>query len=118
MIGLGHIENAHATPPHLDVFSDLGAMGRCRALCALCVWASGLVAACLDLALAGIVLAPPGLHFESFVWFWGEPGSPAAPHSQKFEKRQKMKRLGTSIGSLLGHIFGPLPLKVEPASVL
>ena len=25
--------SVHATPPHLDVFGDLGAMGRCKVFC-------------------------------------------------------------------------------------
>ena len=67
---------------------------------------------------AGTVLVPPGLLFEVFLSLWGEPGAPGATHNEKLEKIKKMKRLGSSIGSLLGHILRPLPLKVEPASVL
>ena len=66
----------------------------------------------------GWILCPPGLHFESFVSLWGEPEAPGARHCEKFEKVRKLKRLGSSIGSLLGHILRPLPPKVEPASVL
>ena len=66
----------------------------------------------------GWILCPPGLHFESFVSLWGEPEAPGARHCEKFEKVQKMKRLGSSIGSLLGHILRPLPPKIEPTSVL
>ena len=67
---------------------------------------------------AGTVLVPPGLLFEVFLSLWGEPGAPGATHNEKLEKIRKMKRLGSSIGSLLGHILRPLPPKVEPASVL
>ena len=70
------------------------------------------------LAPAGIVFVPPELHFESFVSLWGEPAAPGARHCDFFEKPRKMKRLGSSIGSLLGHILRPLPFKVEPTSVL
>ena len=66
------------------------------------------------LAPAGTVFVSPGLHFESFV----KPGGPEARHSEKFEKVKKMKRLGTSIGSLLEHILRPLPPEVESVSVL
>ena len=66
----------------------------------------------------GWILCPPGLHFESFVSLWGEPEAPGALHCEKFQKIQKMKRLGSSIGSLLGHILRPLPPKIEPTSVL
>ena len=66
----------------------------------------------------GWILCPPGLHFESFVSLWGEPEVPGARHCEKFEKVRKMKRLGSSIGSLLGHILRPLPPKIEPTSVL
>ena len=58
------------------------------------------------------------LHFESFVAPWGEPGPPEAPQRQKSKNTQKMKRLGSSIGSLLGHILRALRPKVEPSSVL
>ena len=64
------------------------------------------------------ILASPGLHFESFVSLWGEPEVSGARHCEKFEKVRKMKRLGSSIGSLLGHILRPLPPKIEPTSVL
>ena len=67
---------------------------------------------------AGTIFATPGLHFESFVSLWGEPEAPGARHCEKFEKVRKMKRLGSSIGSLLGHILRPLPPKIEPTSVL
>ena len=77
------------------------------------------------LALAGTVFAPPGwilcppgLHFESFVSLWGEPEVPGARHCENFEKIRKMKRLGSSLGSLLGLILRPLPPKIEPTSVL
>ena len=120
-----HIENACATPPHLDVFCDLGAMGRCRVLCPLCFWASELVAALLDLGSCrgcfcppGWTLCPLGLHFESFESLWCEPEAPGARHREKFEKISKMKRLGSLIGSFLGHILSPLPPKIEPTSVL
>ena len=100
-------------------------MGRCKVLCALCVWVSGLVAAWLDFGsfrdrfcVPGVDLCPPGLHFESFVSLWGEPAAPGARHCDFFEKLRKMKRLGSSIGSLLGHILRPLPPKIEPTSVL
>ena len=107
-------------------------MGRCKVLYALCLWVSGLVAAWLDfgscrdrfcppewiVAPAGIVFAFLGLHFECFVSLWGEPETPGTRRSEKFEKVRKMERLGTSIGSLLGHILRPLPPKVDPASVL
>ena len=66
----------------------------------------------------GWILCPLGLHFESFVSLWGEPGAPGARHRKKFEKIRKMKRLCSSIGSLLGHILRPLPPKIEPTSVL
>ena len=78
-----------------------------------------------NLALAGSIFVPPGwilaapgLHFESFVSLGGEPEAPGARQSEKFEKVRKLKRLGSSIGSLFGHVLTPLPLKVEPASVL
>ena len=67
---------------------------------------------------AGTVLAPPGLHFEVFLSLWGETEAPAATHNEKLEKIRKNKRLGSSIGSLLGHILRPLPPKIEPTSVL
>ena len=67
---------------------------------------------------AGTVLVSPGLHFEVFVSLWGEPWAPGARHCEKLEKVRKMKRLGSSIGSLLGHILRPLPPKIEPMSVL
>ena len=77
------------------------------------------------LAPAGAVFVPPmwilcplGLHFESFVSLWGEPEAPGARHRKKFEKVRKIKRLGSSIGSFLGHILRPLPPKIEPTSVL
>ena len=66
----------------------------------------------------GWILCPLGLHFESFVSLWGEPEAPGARHCEKFEKVRKMKRLGSSIGSLLGHILRPLCPKIEPTSVL
>ncbi len=66
----------------------------------------------------GWILCPSGLHFESLVSLWGEPGAPGARHCERFEKIRKMKRLGSSIGSLLGHILRPLPPKIEPTSVL
>ena len=66
----------------------------------------------------GWILCPPGLHFESFVSLWGEPWAPGARHCEKLEKVRKMKRLGSSIGSLLGHILRPLPPKIDPTSVL
>ena len=76
-------------------------------------------------ALAGAVFVPPGwilcrlgLHFESFVSLWCEPEAPGARHRKKIEKIQKMRRLGSSIGSLLGHLLSPLPPKIEPTSVL
>ena len=100
-------------------------MGRCKVLCALCVWVSGLVASWLDFGSwrerfcpPGWILAAPGLHFESFVSLRGEPEAPGARHCEKFEKIRKMKGLGSSIGSLLGHILRPLPPKIEPTSVL
>ena len=106
-------------------FCDLGAMGRCRVLCPLCFWASELVAALLDLGSSGAVFVPPGwilcplgLHFESFESLWCEPEAPGARHREKFEKISKMKRLGSLIGSFLGHILSPLPPKIEPTSVL
>ena len=48
----------------------------------------------------------------------GEPEVPGACQSEHFEKVLKLKRLGSSIGSLFGHILIPLPSKVEPASDL
>ena len=66
----------------------------------------------------GWILCPPGLHFESFVSLWGEPEAPGAVHYETFKKILKMKRLGNSIGSLLGHILRPLPPKVQPANVV
>ena len=66
----------------------------------------------------GWILAARGLHFEAFVSLRGEPEAPAARQSEKFEKVRKLKRLGSSTGSLFGHILTPLPPKVEPASVL
>ena len=66
----------------------------------------------------GWVLAFPGLHFESFVSLWGEPEAPGARHGETNGKVQKMKRLGSPIGSLVGHILRPLPPKVQPASFL
>ena len=71
-----------------------------------------------SLAPLGAILATLGLHFDVFLALWSEPGPPAAPHSQKLEQVAKMQRLGSPIGSLLGHIFGPFPPKVEPATVL
>ena len=66
----------------------------------------------------GWILCPPGPHFESFVSLWGEPGGPGA-HSLQFSKKiRNMKRLGSSFGSLLGHILRPLPPKIEPIRVL
>ena len=53
----------------------------------------------------GWILCTPGLHFESFVSLWGEPEAPGAHPLQFFEKVRKVKRLGSSIGSLLAHIF-------------
>ena len=100
-------------------------MGRCRVLCTLCFWASELVAAWLDFGSCRGRFCPPevdfvspGLHFESFVSLWGEPEAPGGRHCEKFEKVQKMKRLGISIGSLLGHILRPLPPQIEPTSDL
>ena len=46
----------------------------------------------------------------------GELEAPGARQNEKFEKVRKSKRLGSSIGSLFGHILTPLPPKVEPAS--
>ena len=66
----------------------------------------------------GWILCPPGLHFESFVSLWGEPEAPGARQSEKFKKVQKLKRLGSSIGSLLGNILRPLPPTIEPTIVL
>ena len=66
----------------------------------------------------GWILCPPGIHFESFVSLWGEPVAPGARHCEKFEKIRKMKRLGSSIGSFLGHILRPLPPEIERTSVL
>ena len=66
----------------------------------------------------GWILCPLGLHFESFVPLWCEPEAPGARHRKKFEKIRKMRRLGSSIGSLLGHLLSPLPPKIEPTSVL
>ena len=90
--------------------------GDARFFASLCVWVSGLVAAWLDFGsfrdrfcVPGVDLCPPGLHFESFVSLWGEPVAPGARHCEKFEKVRTMKRLGSSIGSLLGHILTPLP---------
>ena len=77
-----------------------------------------LASAGADFVPPGWILCPPGLHFESFVSLWGEPEAPGALRNEKFKKIRKMKRLGNSIGSLLGHILGPLPPKIEPASVL
>ena len=100
-------------------------MGRCNVLCALCVWVSGLVAAWLvfeswkeRFCPPGWILVAPGLHFESFVSLGGEPEAPEARQSEKFEKVRKLKRLGSSTGSLFGHILTPLPPEIEPASVL
>ena len=96
----------------------LGAMGRCRVR-AICVWVSALVAAWwLVLAPAGTVLVSPGLHFESFVSLWGEPAAPGDRHGEQLKKVRKTKRLGSLIGSLLGHVLRSLPPKVEPACVL
>ena len=64
------------------------------------------------------ILWPPGLHFESFVSLWGEPEAPGAEHYETFKNVRKTNRLGSSIGSLLGHILRPLPPKIEWASVL
>ena len=66
----------------------------------------------------GWILCHPGLHFESFVSLWGEPEAPGAVRYETFKKVRKTNRLGSSIGSLLGHILRPLPPKIEPASVL
>ena len=94
-----YIKNAHAIPPHLDVFRELGAMGRCKDLCALCVWVSG----CVGWLLLGWILAPaddffvtpgwfwasPGLDFEFFVSLWGDPEAPGARHHETNAKVRK-----------------------------
>ena len=100
-------------------------MGRCRVLW---LFASGCLSWLLlgwILALAGAVfvspgwiLCPPGLHFESFVSLWGEPEAPGALHCEKNKKVRKIKRLGSLIGSLSGHVLRLLPPKIEPTSVL
>ena len=124
-----HIENARATPPHLDAFLRSGCYGEMQSSFNFFVlFASGFLGWLLlgwILAPAGTVFAPPGWilcppgpHFESFVSLWGEPEVPGARHCEKFEKVRKMKRLGSSIGSLLGHILRPLPPKIEPTGVL
>ena len=84
-----------------------------------------LVAAWLDIGSCRERFCPPRvdfggprLHFQSFVASGGEPEAPGACQSEKFEKVRKSKRLGSSIGSLFGHILTPLPPKVEPASDL
>ena len=68
-------------------------MGRCKVRCTLYVWVSGLVAAWLDVGssksvfvTAGLILAPPELHFESFVALWGEPAAPGARHGEQIEQ--------------------------------
>ena len=63
------------------------------------------------LVAPGWILWSPGLHFESFVSPWGEPEAPGARHCEKFEKVRKMKRLGSSIGSLWGHVLRPVASK-------
>ena len=100
-------------------------MGRCKVLCALCLWVPELVAAWQDFGSCrgrfcspGVDFVSLGLHFESFVSLWGEPEVPGARHRKKIDQGTKIKRLGSSIGSLLGHILRPLPPKIEPASVL
>ena len=113
-----YVENTHATPLHLDVFWDLGAMGKCWVLCDFCVWASRLVAAWLLFGSCRDHFCFPGRPFESFVSLCCEPGGPGAPHGQTFEKTRKMKELGSSIGRFSGHILRPLRPKVEPSSVL
>ena len=72
-----------------------------------------------DFVPPGWILCPPGLHFESLVSLWGEPEAPGARLSEKLEFFLVFNiRLGSSIGSLLGHILRPLPPKLEPTSVL
>ena len=66
----------------------------------------------------GWIFEAPGLHFEPFVSLGGEPEAPGGRQSEKFEKMRKFKPLGSSNGSLFGHILTPLPPKVEAASVL
>ena len=92
------IENAHATPPHLDVFEIWVLWGDARFFA---LFASG----CLGWLLLGWFLGPgrsafvhpgwilaaPGLHFESFVSLGGEPEAPGARQSEKFEKVSKLK---------------------------
>ena len=48
----------------------------------------------------------------------GEPEALEAHVAKSLKKVRKLKRLGNSLGSLLGHILKPLPHKVEPTSVL
>tara|TARA_B110000902_G_C14033756_1_gene485131 strand:- start:153 stop:644 length:492 start_codon:yes stop_codon:yes gene_type:complete len=95
-------------------FFALFASGRLSWLLLCWIWApAGAV-----FVPPGWILCPLGLHFESFVSLWCEPEAPGARHREKFEKISKMKRLGSLIGSFLGHILSPLPPKIEPTSVL
>ena len=91
-----YIENAHATPPHLDVFLDTGAMGRCKVLCALCFWAPELVAAWLGSGSCSGRFCPPGVNFVSpGATFWvlrvalGWAGGPRSASLRKVWKNTK-----------------------------
>ena len=90
------IENAHATPPHLDVFLRSGCYGEMQGSLRslhLGVWAG----CCLVgfWLLQGAFLSPAvdfgalGLHFESFGSLWGEPEAPGARRGEKLRKFEK-----------------------------
>ena len=73
-------------------------MGKCKILCDLCVWVSGLVAAWLDLGSwrerfcsPGWILAAPGLHSELFVSLGGKSEATGACQSEKLKEMQKNK---------------------------
>ena len=87
-------------------------MGRCRVLCDLDIWVSGLVADWLDfcfyrtvlvpsgwiLGPAGTVFGSPGLHSESVVSLWGEPAAPVVRQIDKLDKVEKRHDLGCQLG--------------------
>ena len=66
-----------------SMFFEIWVLWGDAGLCPLCVWASRLGAAWLGFGSCGDSFWSPGLHFESFVAPWGEPGPPEAPQRQK-----------------------------------
>ena len=86
------------------------------------VWAGWCLAGFL--LLQGPFLSPgvnfvyPGATFWVLRVALGSAWGPRSPSLRFFLRVRKMKRLGSLIESVLGHILKPLPPKIERASVL